>query len=82
MNIEVSKLWELSGNDFFKGMIVAVLTAVLDTVYQVMQTGGISALDYKAIGSVAAFALVAYLVKNFGTDHNGKILGINPPVGK
>jgi hypothetical protein len=69
----MSKLWSLSRNDFIKGMVVSVLSAVLTLILQVLQSGG--KIDVRTIETVAITALVAYLLKALGTDQNGDLLG-------
>lgn len=69
-----SSLGKLNWKDLLKGLAVAVIMAVLTTVYDLLNTG--SALDYKKIGLVALGAGIAYLIKNFGSDQQGNILGV------
>lgn len=68
-----SDLWKLTIGDFIRGLIVAVISGVLTLFLVVLQTGG--KVDLKTIGTVALTALIAYLLKNLGTDANGDILG-------
>ena len=67
-----SKFLLLSWQDFFKGLILAVITAVLTGIMQGLNAGS---FDWKAIGTMALTALIAYLLKNLGTDEEGKFLG-------
>ncbi len=66
-------LWKLATGDFIKGLIVAVLTAALALLVEMLKSGG--KIDLEAIGTAALLALAAYLLKNLGTDSKGEILG-------
>ena len=71
--MDVSKLWTLNWFDVGKGLLVAVLSAVLTVVYQSIEAGSL-AFNWKAIGLVASAAAVSYLMKQLGTGVDGKIL--------
>jgi len=64
-----SKLFKLNAKDFIKGLIVAVLTAVITFAYEAIQTGELfSMVTLKKMGMVALGALLAYLIKNLLTN--------------
>lgn len=65
---------QLNWKDLVKGAVLAVLTGALQTVYQSLTGTGI--IDLKSIGISAVIALCAYLLKNLGTDSNGKLGGV------
>lgn len=69
----MSKLWTLQTQDFVKGLVVTVITAVLTLILQVLQNG--AAINWKAVGITALIAGIAYILKNLATDQNGKLLG-------
>ncbi len=71
----MSTMFKLVSNDFIKGLVVAVLTAVLTAIAQLLQVSGFSSFDWNQILSVAITAGVAYLAKNYLSDENGKVLG-------
>lgn len=60
-----SKFMALDMKDFLKGLLVSAGSAIVTTIQNMISSGSI---DWKAIGSVALAAGVAYLVKNFFTD--------------
>lgn len=60
-----SKLYSLDIKDFVKGLLVSAGSAIVTTIQNMISSGSI---DWKAIGSVALAAGVAYLVKNFFTQ--------------
>jgi len=61
--------------DIFKGFFVAVITAILTTILNLLQTGSdILSLDWKSILSVALTAGIAYIVKNLLTNNKDEIL--------
>ena len=65
-------LW-VNWRDLVKGLIVAVFTAALTTIYG-MLTQQVE-IDLKQVGIIALTAMVGYLLKQFGTDTNGKFIG-------
>lgn len=74
----MNNLFNLNLNDFFKGLVVAVLSAVLQFLYQLIVAHGfdITKTDLQQLLSVAALAGLSYLAKNFLTDKStGKFIG-------
>ena len=61
-----SKLFSWDWKDAGKGLIVAVVSAVLTAIYDTLQQGSLK-FDWKHIGIVAATTAAAYLLKNFFT---------------
>jgi hypothetical protein len=59
-----SELYSLDVKDILKGLLVSAGSAIVTTIQNMITSGSI---DWKAIGSVALAAGVAYLVKNFFT---------------
>jgi hypothetical protein len=79
-----SKFLKLDARDFLKGLLVAVLTALLAGLYQVLQTGGdLTWLTLKPVVMAAAAAGISYLLKNlfsnsedqFATNEKGFRVG-------
>jgi len=69
----------LNWRDFFKGLVLAVITAVITWAYEAIQSGTLFASgSLKTIGMVALGALLAYLIKNFITNTKGEILTPEP----
>jgi hypothetical protein len=64
-----STFLSLNWADFFKGLVVAVLTPIFPIVQQSI-TNGVLTFDWHVIEVAAAGGFVAYLVKNFFTDTN------------
>lgn len=69
-----SKKFSLNGHDFLKGLIVSVITAVLSTVYSIVQTNGLENIDYKFILTTTVLSVLGYLTKNLTENSDGKIL--------
>jgi hypothetical protein len=69
----MSQLWSVQTQDFVKGLVVAILTSVLTVFVQMIQTGG--QVDLKQVCIAALVAGSAYLLKQFGSDSDGKVLG-------
>ena len=70
-----SKLFTLNVRDFLKGLLVAVLTAVITFAYEAIQTGELfSMAALKKMGLVALGAMLAYLLKNLFTNSQDEVL--------
>ena len=69
-----SKLFRLNWEDFGKSLVVAVLTAVLGFLYQLIKNQGldISVADLQQMIQVAVLAAISYLSKNLLTNSEGK----------
>ena len=68
-----STFLNLNNKDFIKGLIVAVLSAVITIVYNTVQTGSLT-FDWKAIGLTALSSAIAYIMKNLFTNSTGSFL--------
>jgi hypothetical protein len=66
-----SKLFRLDIKDLFKGVVVAVITALLTYVSNI----GV-AIDAATLVQISVTAGAAYLVKNLFSDGYGKVCGI------
>jgi hypothetical protein len=71
----------LGSKDFIKGLLVAVLSAVITIVYNTIQTGSLT-FDWKTIGMTALTSAVAYIMKNLFSNSNGKFLKKEPLVSE
>ena len=69
----MSKFGNLNWQDLIRGLIVAVLSAVLTYLLQVFQGGEFS---FTALWVIAGIAFCSYMLKNLGTTQEGKFLGI------
>ena len=68
-----ANFFALNWNDFLKGAIVAVLTAVLATLTTLLQTGVLfDKGSLPVIGTAALTAFIAYLAKNLLTNSQGQ----------
>lgn len=63
----------LNVQDFFKGMVVAVLSAVVTFLYNSMESGTV-VLNWKAIATTSITAALAYIIKNYLTNSEGLFL--------
>lgn len=73
-----SPFLSLNTKDFFKGLFVTVLTAVVTIIYKSIEVGSI-VFDWKAIGTAALSAGLAYILKNLMTNSSDQILKPEPP---
>lgn len=60
-----SEQFSLNWRDLGRGALIAVISAVLTSVYEAIETGGLETIQWKTVLTVAVGALVAYLIKNF-----------------
>jgi hypothetical protein len=68
-----SSIFTLNKADFIKGLIIAIITAVITLLYNTVQTGSLT-FDWKAISTAAASAALAYIMKNLLTNSNDEFL--------
>lgn len=68
-----AQLFKLGWQDLVKGLIIAVLSAVLTILINQLQNGSI---DWNNVLNVVVIATMSYLLKQLSTDENGKTLGI------
>jgi hypothetical protein len=68
-----SSLFTLNSKDWIKGLVVAVLTAVITVVYSTIQTGTL-VLDWKSISIAGISAALAYITKNLLTNSSDQFL--------
>ena len=82
MNDCFSKLGTVKLSDFWRGLIVAVLMAVLTVIYETIQKGSLD-ISWNPVILAAIGAGVSYLLKNLGTGQGGKLLSNEPtkPIG-
>jgi hypothetical protein len=64
---------KLNIEDFFKGLIVAVLSALVTFLYNTMDSGEV-VLNWKMITTTSLSAALAYIIKNYLTNDEGKFL--------
>jgi len=69
----------LNWQDLGKGLIVAVITAVLTFAYEALQAGTLfEPGKLKAVGMTALLAAISYLLKNLFTNSQGTFLKPEP----
>jgi len=83
---EFKPLWRVSLGDWEKGLIMAIIGAVIGVLYEAFTGPTPIALTWVALQPVlmsalkgAIVAALAYMGKNFGTGSGGKILTNAPP---
>lgn len=72
-----SELLRLNLDDLAKGAVVAALAALLSMTQQGLTAHGfdLASYDWKLILDLSLQAGVAYILKNFLSDSQGKVLG-------
>jgi len=68
-----SPFLNLNSQDFIKGLVVAVLSAVITIIYNTVQAGSLT-FDWKAIGTVALTSALGYIMKNLFTNSNDELM--------
>ncbi len=68
-----TKLGSIKVSDFWRGLIVAILTTPLTIIYQSISAGGL-VFDWKAIVTTGLAGGVAYILKNMSTGSGGQLL--------
>ena len=68
-----SEFLTLDVRDWLKGLLMAVLSAVLMVVIELLKTN--HPIDWAAVGITAMIAALSYILKQLGTDGNGMVLG-------
>lgn len=70
-----AKLFRINLGDLGRGCFLAVLTALIGGIYEILSTGALPDIAaLKAIGLTALAAGLAYLGKNLLTNSKGDIL--------
>jgi hypothetical protein len=61
-NVTVSKFGGLDWQDAVKALVLTVITSVLTIVYEGISNG---AINWKAVGTIAATTAISYILKNW-----------------
>lgn len=74
--MERSSFLALNWRDFLRGLLMAVLSAIVTFLYEIFQEGPpvFDANFFQNLGVVAGAALLAYLMKNLFEDSSGTLL--------
>jgi drug/metabolite transporter (DMT)-like permease len=75
-------LLQLDQSDFIKGLVMAVLSAVLTTIYQAVlpaTMGKPIEFQWNVIGAIALTTAIAYLLKNLFTNNQDQFLKKDTP---
>lgn len=72
-----TQLFRLGQSDFTKGLVITIIVAVLTSLLQIINAPGFdyTNFDYNLIIKMAVVSGISYLIKNFASDEDGKILG-------
>ena len=78
--MERSSLFRLNLRDFLKGLVLAILSALVTFLYEVFQAGApqFDGEFFKGMAIVAVTALLAYLSKNLFENSNGDLAKPEP----
>ena len=74
--MQTSPLFSLNLKDLVKGLIVAIISAVLIAMQTKFQAGSIT-INWKATGAVALATGLSYLIKNFFTPAQSSLQQAN-----
>ena len=78
METKPAPLGKLSWRDVKKGLILAALTGGLTAIAPAFSAGVITLATLKAFGIGAGTGLIAYLLKNLGTNSQDEFLKKEP----
>lgn len=72
-----SKLFRINLRDVAKGLVMAVLGAVVTFILQMADMPGFSvyAIDWSEIARIGFAASMTYILKNFLSTSDGKVMG-------
>jgi uncharacterized membrane protein YvlD (DUF360 family) len=74
-----AKLFTLGVKDFFKGLALAIITAVITFLANELQIGtSVDLTLFKRMGIAAVIAFLSYLVKNLLTNSKDELLTPEP----
>ena len=76
MEIIKSGFLRLNSNDLIRGVITAVLSAVVLVLCQAISDGGFRSVSLEQLLQVGTVAGLGYLIKNFFTTSDGKFGGV------
>jgi len=77
--MKTTGLFSIGWNDFGKGILIAILTVVLSSVYTLLQAGTLpTGADLAKIGIAALSAGIGYIIKNFFTNSENKLAKPEP----
>jgi hypothetical protein len=79
--VTTSKRWSLTLNDWWKGLLVAVLTPIVTIIMTSLQAGSL-VFNWVAIGTTALAALLAYVMKNLASPAKIVVSGASPEIVK
>lgn len=69
-----SPFLKLNFNDLIKGVIVAILSAFLTAILQILESNSLPTWEQlKSIGMVSLIAGASYLIKNLLSNTNGEV---------
>lgn len=69
----MSTLFKLDVKDAVKGLVVAILASVVVAIYSAITNN--MAVNWNEVLKIAISSGLGYIVKNYLSDENGKILG-------
>ena len=72
-----SELFKLKLNDFAKGLVVAFLAGAILMLNEAFTSEcGVSCIDWQNVLNGGIGSMVAYLIKNYLSDEDGKFAGV------
>lgn len=69
-----SQFLKLNMADFMKGLLVAVISAVVTYLYEAVQVGSLTVINWSEVGFVGLVAMLSYLMKNLVTNSDSEPL--------
>jgi hypothetical protein len=70
----MSNLYKLGLSDYVKAAVISILSPVVGYILNILQNGSL-AINWNQVLILALSGGLSYLLKNFLSDENGKVLG-------
>lgn len=71
--MNLSTLFHLNWADLAKGIVMAVIGAILTAIYQAVSAG--MTIDIRSMATVGLLAGLSYIIKNWFSDSQGRVFG-------
>ena len=70
-----SELFKLAQSDWLKGLAMVIVVSILTVIYTALPKVGLAGIDWGMVLQTGLTAGIGYIIKQFGTDGEGKLGG-------
>ncbi len=71
-----SEILKLCKSDFVKGLTLTIIVGVLTIIYTALPKVGLAGIDWSMVLQAGITAGIGYILKQLGTDGEGKLGGV------